>query len=854
MSRFALLVLSLTLACEGPSGADAGSDTGTPTCEGVAPIEHGGEGALDPLGGPLGAARAGRLEASELPPWPSNLETWAPGDFVLTDGRSAVIIEDVGPSDLYDRTGGRPVGLTLVEGGALVRPADFQEVLLGVSGHLIHTDRVSVVSDGSDGGPAIVRASGTLHPIDFVGALLDALRGRDDFDGWQASLDYVLTPGEEGVEVILHVDQPEGRNRSTSNVLLGFMQGFRMPVYVPGAGFGTLRGNVPYVAFDDEHGGAAWAWAAPDEAGITTLVDDGGVTITTLGRRALPACSRVDVPLGRIVVGDGIAGLVPTLAIGADARWRFEVAVRDDGMPVDGVRVHVTTADGTYWARRRTGTDGLAAFEVPASTTAVDVHAYRSGFPVETLRVTAPTSLATIDLLPSGTLHVVATEDGAPVPARVQVLPATGSPPRPPESFGERSVTGGRSRVEFPTTGEISIALPPGDYRVIVSRGYEYELFDAMVTITAGDTSELPAALVHSVDTTGVLCADYHIHTTRSLDSEDDVRLKVAALVADGLEIPVRSEHEFIAEMQPVIEDLGVEAFAVGLVGEELSTWEWGHFGIFPLVYDRAAPSGGRIAWEGRLPPAVFADVRARPESPLLVVNHPRAGSVSFGYFSVADYDPVTGTAAHPELWDEAFSVVEVVNDSSFRQNRDGTIRDWFSFLGQGRPMWAVGSSDSHHIYGDPVGYPRTCLYLGTDDPRAITPAMVAAATGAGRAYVSGGIYLEVEGPDGAGPGERASGVGDVASVHVVVRAAEWVPIASLEVIVDGVTTETVPLGAATGIDPTVRFDGTIEVPVAASAGGSWVVFHASGPGTDMHDLHPGREPFAFTNPIFLTR
>lgn len=852
--RFASLAcLVLLSACDGPSAApDAGSDAGVPSCEGVPPIEHGGDGSTDPLAVPPGEVRAGRLEAAELPPWPTGLEAWAPGDFVLTNGRSAVVIEDVGPSDLYDRTGGRPVGLTLVEGGALVRPADFEEVLLGPSGHLIHTDRVSVVADGSDGGPAIVRASGTLHPIDFVGVLLDALRGRDDFDGWRASLDYVLTPGEEGVEVILHVDQPEGRNRVTSNVLLGFIQGFRMPVYVPGEGFVTLHGNVPYVAYDDEHGGAGWAWVAPDEAGITTFIDDGGVTVTSLGRHVLPACSRVDLPLGRIVVGDGIAGLVETLAAGA-APWRFDVAVRDRGAPVAGVRVHVTLDDGRYWARRPTGDDGLASFAVPAGTAGVDVHAYRPGFPVQTVHVEAPASVATIDLATSGELHVVATEGGEPVPARVQVLPASGAAPRPPESFGERRVTGGRSRVEFPTTGEITMALPPGDYRVIVSRGYEYELSESLVTITAGATNELPIALVHSVDTTGVLCADYHIHTTRSLDSEDDVRLKVAALVADGLEIPVRSDHEFVAEMQPVIESLGVERFAVGLVGEELSTWEWGHFGVFPLVHDPAAPSGGRIPWEGRLPPAVFADVRARPEAPLLVVNHPRAGSIGFGYFTVADYDPVTGTAAHPELWDDGFSILEVVNGSSFRQNRDGTIRDWFSFLSQARSMWAVGSSDSHRIHGDPVGYPRTCLVLGTDDPRAVTPAMVAAATGAGRAYVSGGIYLDVEGPGGEGPGERASGVGDVATFHVVVRAAEWMPITSLEVIVDGATTETFPLGPATGVDPTVRFDGPVAVPVAASAAGSWVVFHASAE-TDMVDLHPGREPFAFTNPVFLTR
>ena len=61
---------------------------------------------------------------------PSGLVTWKDGDFVLANDKVALVIEDVGDSDLYDPWGGRPVGLARVEGGKLVEPNNFGELFL----------------------------------------------------------------------------------------------------------------------------------------------------------------------------------------------------------------------------------------------------------------------------------------------------------------------------------------------------------------------------------------------------------------------------------------------------------------------------------------------------------------------------------------------------------------------------------------------------------------------------------------------------------------------------------------------------------------------------------------------------
>ena len=91
-------------------------------------------------------------------------------------------------------------------------------------------------------------------------------------------------------------------------------------------------------------------------------------------------------------------------------------------------------------------------------------------------------------------------------------------------------IAGGRVYVEFPISGDITLPIAPGTYDVVVSRGYEYEVERQTVTVTAGQTTQVDALLDHVVDTTGVQCADFHVHTWRSNDSGDDsVRITATA-------------------------------------------------------------------------------------------------------------------------------------------------------------------------------------------------------------------------------------------------------------------------------------------------------------------------------------
>jgi hypothetical protein len=106
---------------------------------------------------------------------------------------------------------------------------------------------------------------------------------------------------------------------------------------------------------------------------------------------------------------------------------------------------------------------------------------------------------------------------------------------------------------------------------------------------------------------------------------------------------------------------------------------------------------------------------------------------------------------------------------------------------------------------------------------------------------------MTVEGPGGIGPG----GTTTAGDYKVVVQAPGWLSASSLEVIVDGTTTQTLPLTAAVSDAPGKRYEATVAVTASQSSARHWVVFHAKGD-SDLAPIHPGRKSFAVSNPIFF--
>lgn len=814
-------------------------------------------GHAQPLGAGPGEARAGRVRAVDLPVVTSGLVTWREGDFVLANDKVAIVIEDVGDSDLYDPWGGRPVGLGRVVGGRLVEPNNFGELFLLTGRSSVLTDSVTVIADGSDGGPAIVRARGKLHPLPFFEAVISVLFAEAWLD-IDATIDYELAPGAEHVDIRFRFASARGDSERVPSVAHALMYTKRTPVFQPGRGFDPDVNGSPYLALIDD---SATSWAyIPGEGNLGSSLAVSGFLGAFSPGFDMPACDTLERLHAKLVIGgpgpDGIAAAVARVR--GESQRAITGTVQRSGTPVAGIHVHaIDSVTDAYLTRALT--DATGAFTVHVPTTAqVRLDAVRVGEPI----VSTPEATPAIQLPALGNVRVTATDNGVRSPVRVQVFPAAGQVvPSIPDRYGEQRLPGGRLLVVFATTGETTLALPPGQWEIVVSRGYEYELVRQTVVVNAGQTATVDAVLDRSVATTGEQCADFHIHTWRSNDSGDDALQKLAQAVADGLEMPVRSEHEFVADFSSEITTLAVAPFATGLASIELTSFEaWGHMGVFPLTPDPAAVNAGAPQWQTYptaddptrefatlTAPSVFDAVRARPEAPLVIINHPRGGA---NYFDYVGFDPATGVADRPEEFDTKFTLVEVFNDQNWIGNRNSHVEDWFGLLRAGRRVFAVGSSDSHDFVGSPVGYPRTCIAVGTDDPRALTASLVRDRLGAGNSTISGGIYVTAR-LGIAGPGETVTGAGSPMTVNVTVRAATWIDVDAIDVVVDGATVDTIPImpGDADPNDATIRWNQTI--PIQTAAAGGFIVIAAYGDRA-LDPVHPGRIPFGVTNPIFV--
>ncbi len=753
--------------------------------------------------------------------------------------------------------------------GTPTAPADFAELMVMMDRFTIATETVGVIADGSDGGAAIVRAIGPVSEIPFFAPLAAAFL-TDELGDLMGALDWVLEPGAEHVELRLTIASARNYDTPIRIPLFFFFQDSRMPEWHPnGSGFDPGTDAIDYVAFADDDA-TSYAWANP--AGpLTPSLSLSGASIFQPDIFVVDACAETELSYAELHVGGiGLDGLRAAIARtrGAALHEVTGTVTLDDGSPAPGVRVHATDASGGHVSRTLTDESGAFTLHLPPDD--VELVAWKRGYPLsDPVSVGASDSTAALTMPSVGAIHVVATDaaSGEALPVRVQVIPM-GELPEVPPSFGETPIVPGRLHVEFPLDGDVTLVAPPGRHRVYVSRGFEWELASATVDVTAGATTEVPIALDHVVDTPGVLCGDFHIHTYRSFDTSDPVLFKVRSLVGDGLEIPVRSDHEWVGDFEPTIAMLGARDWAMGISSLELTTFDWGHFGVFPLAADPTRPSDGAIVWTGgRMPQSVFDEAhdRSGPDgSPAIIVNHARSFNGLMGegaYFSRVDYDPATGMVGRPELWSESFDLIEAFNDSDFETNyaEGEVVRDWFSFLDSGRRIFATGSSDSHQVAETPVGYPRTCLALGVDDVPALRAGggagLVRDTLLAGHAVISGGAYIDVVGPGGEGPGDGI-GESDRVTLSVTVRAPSFVEVDRLRVFVDGAVNETIVLDESTRdpMDPTVRFRGDIDIPVAPGVVGSWAIFVADGVSSDLGPVYPGRRPFGVTNPLFFTR
>ncbi|HEY3355107.1 MAG TPA: CehA/McbA family metallohydrolase [Polyangia bacterium] len=777
------------------------------------------------------------------------------GDFLLTNTKVRFIIAGAGRTRAWF-----PVGGCLIDADR-VRPTGgedrLQEMITRLGPfRLLYAEKVEVARDGSDGGDAVVRVTG----YDIATPILQSAAPLPPTNV-TAVTEYRLAPYAESLEVRTTVTDASGRGASFQAGDL-FVMGDFLTLFAPG--FGTdhdafsLAGNLRYLAAFG--GPVSYAYMAPGRK-LSLLMPQAEVFGIGTERLDVPAHGSKTFTR-RFVVGEGdTAGLLPAIvrleggAPAALAVVSGTVTEQHTGAAVAGAQVELADGAGPY-AIAVTAADGTyrAPLERAGYTTRVSA-AGRTGLSVGGLTLPAGvTALPGQDLQVSDTgRYAVVIDDaaGGPCPARLQIYDATGA------DVSRYLSADGRGGGE----------LPAGDYRAVVSRGYEWDAAEVPFAITAGASTTVAATLARVVDTAGYVAIDSHTHTAYSVDSQLDPGERVAQALADGVELVITTEHDLLWDMAPLARELGVNGGLATALGCEVSP-EKGHINGYSLTPGPAADTDGYwpVKWwredarheyqELLWPAAIFAALRGKLDAKVVQLNHPRSSTIGVLYW--VDYDPARGLAdMDPTHFDMNWDVIEVCNagcDAAPDSGDSRSLHDYYSFLNQGYVRGAVGVSDAHGS-GELLGRARTMVPVADDDPAHLDLDEVWGALKAGRGVVLDGAFVTASVRDDAGTavgiGGLARATGAQVTLHVTVQAPPWIPADHIRVVVNGAEAASVAIPATGDPRPALRFDG--DLVLDGPAADAWVVVIVDGD-TGMAPVLPGKKPRSITNALFLDR
>jgi hypothetical protein len=749
-------------------------------------------------------------------------------------------------------------------------------------GRVVDVKSCNIIANGSEGGAALVRCFGTDDIDDFInlpGVGISASADPDKPLGADIAIDYLLEPGKDFVQVRYTVFNPSEKRIEAPVGILGDIGGLSEP-FVPNNGYGgagfndLLGGNVkpaPYGAVqapDIGYGVVPFYLdpdtqdEKPDMEGLTVVIsgglaiafdtlDIGGLLGKTDGIKVAPLTATT---VGfDFVVGKRDIGVTEThyqearqgqttvevsgeVTIGNQAaNARVAVFESDDNVLDDTERpitVFATDSQGNYSGKLAPGSYLLVADAEGASRAAPKKVDLTSG------AKTADFALPDSGHISYTVKDVTLDSNGTPVPAKINIVGDDINPTdkrfRDTKASSNINLPTGVVSLRYTRTGasasdpEGLINIEPGHYRIVVSRGIEYSRFESIFDVAAGETVNFDAKIAQVVNSAGYIKGDFHQHSINSPDSPVDLDSRALTYAAEGIEFFASTDHDFRTNYEPILERLNLDQFVDSVVGEETTTFDYGHFNAFPFEVDSSKPNNGAIDW-GRggdflnlLPTEIFSKMRS-DGARVVQINHPRTpASLSFQEFfdqARISYDFDNGfissdiaTATNDifrleqgvAMFSDNFDSIELYNGFDVGDlNDDGVkeevrvemiLRDYFNMLSLGKVATIVGTSDTHST-ADPVGQPGTFIRVPNDSANAILTGQLrdpifAALSGRNNnntpaprdVVVSNAPFVSVTVNNQSAIGSLVKPVGGVVTLHIRVEAPDWAEVDTVDI------------------------------------------------------------------------
>jgi hypothetical protein len=789
------------------------------------------------------------------------------GDYYLENEHGRYIIETEPRAMSPCPYGGNVVDAAWFDGDAF-REDNLGEICLLINvGQTFKPVDFEIIQEGSEEEPAILAVTGPLVQHDFLNFnaqvrdyLPPSIELPIDLNAvYPATVTtyYILQPGARALQVVtaMRNDGEEQLDMVAGHLVAsGGVGSYFNPLGGQG-GFGSkglsqdnLSGyDLPYMLFNGAT--SSYGYVPDVEERLQSSLPISGVHLTEAG--AVATLLRRESLSGTILIRKSeikrLPGAYHLLPGESDAfGWQLYVSggdisnmldhiypsrgietgtltgvVRDtDGEVQAGAKVSAVNDKGLTLNQAMTDADGNYEMVVPVGE--YTLLARKPGQPTagtfSATVVTDQSANTDLSIDKPALLEVTITDpDGLPVPGRLTVL-CDGACPGAPTSQ-EMDVTtdslpsGYAAIIPAGVDGIARGALPAGDYRVVVSRGMEWSVWPSganasggmEVTLTAGEQFTVDAEIAHVVRTPGVVSGDFHIHSLTSTDSPIGLTSRVLDFMTEGVDVMVSTDHDYITDFAPAIEQLGAQEQIVSVIGEEITTSDAGHINAFPLEVDPEHRRQGALDWGngeevGLALGEIFDWIDAFPGEQVAQINHPDStiGSLLVDPLIGISYadpvikrlpeltpDPETGDT---RLWAENFTAMEIYNGKSVPKFF-AMARWWMTMIGRGFSPTGTAVTDTHKLYSDLGGAPRSFIFVGEgfDTPSTFDNDTFATAINQGKLIGSNGPFFSVTLANSSG---QISSLGEVLDATedgmvegmVHIELPEWIQVDTVDI------------------------------------------------------------------------
>lgn len=398
----------------------------------------------------------------------------------------------------------------------------------------------------------------------------------------------------------------------------------------------------------------------------------------------------------------------------------------------------------------------------------------------------------------------------------------------------------------------LEIKLATGRYLLSASYGPFYTNERRVVEVFSGQLQEITFKLEKVVKLKDYVSLDPHLHTINS-DGTLSVAERIKSIVAENLDVAIATDHNFVTDYQPVLEELGLTNYLKVFPGAEVTPLNsYLHFNNYPLVVRPEEKTNGSIITRFEKVKELFEACRKKNPSSLLQLNHPRAGNL--GYFNNIGLNQEKAAYAVGDL-ELSFDLMEVMNGASLHQGNDQAVADWLHLLNRGYFFPAVGSSDSHGADGSEPGYSRVFVRC-SKKLKDLTFEDVALPLKKGQSFVSNGPVVEFQVNRRFQPGDLLTDRDGKVKVRVRVLSAPWINVSEIRIIINGerkisfpvITPEIEVKKFDKKFDLSLEKDAYIAVEVLGQKSLYPVVQQPAGSG----QIVEAALPYALTNPIFV--